>query len=1354
MRQWRNGAGNAPRHYAGTRSATGCALSRTRSLTAAAVAVAMMATVAITSLIPAYNAKADESILKNGSKCTPTSYTLGDASGTANGEDTGVATYVGRDLYVGKNTSNKKSISNENDVDGSYAVEAEGLTVVNGKLVMKPLKDSWKAGSASAGFRWGTVGFGSQFRPGDGKTVLAIGGTDSGIDTLTSGGVQGNVGAYVKGGFVGQSYAQWQGSKPAGSPWGYRYKASIAGGETKWSSNVERSSIVATQGDWKNDANGDVTFNASNPLKNVNGTDYSAYGTYIQKKLSEPLSKIQATGTVATGVASKGSIERHKYNYNDGNTVSYRFIYDDTSTTVDGSNNVTNNEKLITFTGDGVSAMQVFNIEGTALSSAGYRGVDFKFVNIPDEASVVINVDGSDIDFHTGWRFWWGDTEIGDGFSRAADAGVRELYSSAAQKIMWNFKDAEKVTIRGGVANEGTSDNKLTTDDPAAAMLGSILVPNGSFESHVSTNGRVYVGQDFMMYNPTAIGYESTGAGWEGKTASVLNMDQERHNLPWNGQMIANCPAIQWNKANSAGEALKGTTWKVYGTPEAAKAGTPSLGTITDGEFTDGNDDDGIIKFEGIERNAKYFVKEFATNSTEYTKVNPYIYQINTGNDENTHTDIVHVFNSEGTEITGTKADKKLTDSDQIINEKEGAALEWSKVDGADTNKILSGSEWQLQKNGFNEAYRITDSTKAVHAVTIQYDGVAAPSTGISLTYNVPVNLTAIVTDTDNGTDGVPQAVKWTSSDPTVASVNNGTVLGLKNGSAKITACSVADNTCATANITVTGAPSGSSAGGGSTTTGSVTISGDTHEVELNKTITLTATPTPSSDTVTWYSGNTSVASVTAGPDTTTTIKGLKAGTTTITAKTSSGATDSVTITVKDDSKVGVYFKKSAVNSQWGNYYLHYQKTDNYWPAVKMDNACNDKYVVAYIPKTDAHKGFGFLFRDSTNIGSGNWYGSNGENVSGGNFTFVNEGVGMHIESNSDKGEGVPSGCQATQSSAKMKARVSTAVLRSDKTGTVAINDMDDSVAAQSDDSTGSSTTSGADTTVYSCGDALGKCDMNTEPGKFRVVDLADGTYTLTETVAPNGYTAGGSYTVKIANGTATITDASGNAITDNKIPNARNTGAILWNKVSSDSANDKKLGGSEWKLTKTESFGWNATTGKAEYTDIGIAQQQAITIIDCEAAAGNKCTAPTDADGKAQTIYDVDPVEGQFKLEGLDWGTYTLEETKSPDGYDLDSTVRTFAFGPKSDSDGTGNWYSNSVAESNTDKTGTFTTADKTYDSDVFDFAVGGIKNQPGVVLPATGGEGNMKIFAAAIAAAMVAVVAACMALKVRRRQ
>lgn len=562
----------------------------------------------------------------------------------------------------------------------------------------------------------------------------------------------------------------------------------------------------------------------------------------------------------------------------------------------------------------------------------------------------------------------------------------------------------------------------------------------------------------------------------------------------------------------------------------------------------------------------------------------------------------------------------------------------------------------------------------------------------------------------------------------------------MKNGSATITACSVADNKrCATANITVTGAPSGSSAGGGSTTTGSFTISRDTHEVELNKTITLTATPTPSSGTVTWYSGDTSVASVTAGPDTTTTIKGLKAGTTTITAKTSSGATASITITVKDDSTINVYFKKSTVNWGDGNYYLHYQpKTGTSWPAVKMTDAgdCSD-YVVASIPKVDVVANHGYYFRNGVSPQSSGWYNSNGQNTDGEPFTFWDGTyTDMYVNTNSDKQRGKPRGCSVTSSAAKVKARVSAAMLKSNKTDVIAVNDAE-----------GSGTS--AAPIVYSCGDALGKCDMNTEPGKFRVVDLADGTYTLTETVVPNGYTAGGSYTVTIADGMATITDASGNTIADNKIPNARNTGAISWNKVSSDPANDKKLGGSEWKLTKTESFGWN-TNGVAQYTAIDKTQQSPVTITDCKSGTGKTCSAPAEG----QKIYDVDPVEGQFKLTGLEWGTYTLVETKAPDGYDVDSTVRTFTFGPVEGSDVTGNWNSNSVAEGTADKTGAFTTADKTYDSDVFNFAVGGIKNQPGVVLPATGGTGNSWIYAAALVAALIGVVAAGMALKVRRRQ
>lgn len=1432
----------------------------------------MMATVAVTSLLPAYNAKADESSLADGSKCTPTSYTLGDASGMAS-EDTGVATYVGRDLYIGKNTNGKANISNENDVDGSYAVEAEGLTVVNGKLVMKPLKDSWKAPNSSgiyssAGFRWGTVGFGSQFRPSDRKTVLAVGGANSGINSLSSGNVQGNVGAYGKGGFVGQSYAAWDSKnsyKPVtSSAQGYQYKASIAGSETKWSNNTSRSSIVAAQGDWQK--NNDVTFNAADPLKDVNGTDYTNYTeANLKTKLSAPLSKLEDTGTVnASGEASEGTATRYKYNYDKTtDPVSFQFTYNGGSTTVDGQS-VKNNEKLITFTGDGKSATQVFSLTSEQLSSAGYRGVDFKFVNIPKDASIVINVSGDNIDFHTGWRFWWGDTEIGGGFSQQEPKDIRELYSSVAQKIMWNFKDATNVTIRGGVANEGMADSKITTDDPAAAMLGSILVPKGSFESHVSTNGRVYVGQDFMMYNPTKA-YTGSGAGWEGDTASVLNMDQERHNLPWNGQMTANCPAIQWNKANSAGEALKGTTWNVYGTLEAAKAETSSLGTITDGEFTDGNDADGTIKFEGVAKSAKYFVKEFATNSTEYTKVNPYIYQINTGDDEDTYTNIVHVYDADGNEVSGSNADKKLTDSRAIINEKEGATLEWSKVDASDPTKVLSGSEWQLQKNnGSNEAYQITDSTKDVDKVTIQYNGDVVPTEGISLTYDVAVDLTAIVTDVNNGTDGVPQAVKWTSSDPTVVSVNDGTVLGLKNGSATITACSVADSAkCATATITVTGAPAdtknsttfyfkadgyasgntklryrllpaegnegwstegtdpvlsnvtncsgwlsvtidnpglkaveflfyqnnswyhnggansqenfmlqagqsavhvqnyvavngapsgcstgGGSGSGGSTTTGTVTISGPT-EVGLNKSIELKATTNPANDTITsWSSGDISVATVTSDGKNATVV-GRKAGRSTITVVTSSNAMASVTITVRDDSTINVYFQKSTVN--WKEYYLHYQpKTGTNWPAVKMTDAgdCSG-YVVANIPKANVAANHGYYFRNGNSPNSDGWYNSNGQNAEGDPFKFWSGTyTDMYVNTNSDKQPTKPKSCQFASSATKVRARVSTAVLKSSKTDVIAVNDAE-----------GSGTS--AAPIVYSCGDAKGKCDMDTRAGYFKVVDLEDGTYTLTEMVAPNGYSIAGPYTVTITttNGVTSVSikNANGGSIANSKIPNTRNTGTISWNKVSSDSNNGKKLSGSEWKLTKTKNFGWNATTGKAEYADIASDQQRPIAITDCvpaenKAAAETTCSAPAGAaEGRP---YDVDPAAGQFKLKGLEWGTYTLVETKAPDGYDIDSTVRTFTFGPAAGSDGTGKWKSNSVESKTDDTTGAFTTSDVEYDSSVFTFSVNGIKNKPGVILPGTGGAGDYWIYAAALVAALIGVVAAGMALKVRRRQ
>lgn len=1423
----------------------------------------MMATVTVTSLLPTYSAKADTA---KAGICTPKPISLGDNVGDLT-VDSGVATYVGGNMYVGANNQNRggayNTLNASQKIDKSYAVEAEGLTLVNGKLATNGVKTSWN----SKGFRFGVVGFGAQFRPKSGSDVLVVAGNST-SDTGNSTGYMWDAGNSSKsvsalGGFdngsTGRAFVQ---NTDSNLTW---YSARIKG-DTSWHLNADTNSSGSNAGRsvWDATASTDATdtnvyYDNNIGLSNVtlNGAtkNYSTFYTDNVLGLSTHLAGLQnsegvyvAEGTVGTAESStqtsttgatysNGYYTRHHYNFG-GNQIQYGFKFE-----ASGSNA----EKLITFTGDGTSAMQVFNIDATQLSSNGYRGVDFNFTNIPDNASVVVNVSGGNVDFHTGWRFWWNGLEIGDGYSKAATAAQKNAYSTAAQKIMWNFKDATQVTIRGGVATEGAGDGKKTDDDPAAAMLGSILVPRGNFEDHVTTNGRVYVGGDFSMYNPTAIPYVNNNDGWEGRTASVINMDQERHNLPWNGTFNSSCAVIQINKVDSSKNALAGTTWGVFKNYADAKAGTAAnaLRVVKDGGAFDLDDtDNGTIQIGSLNPNATYYLKEIASASGY--QVSDKVYQITAGAGGSTAQDVKE--SSDGTTWTAVA-------DNWIVNEKKGASLEWSKVDGSDSNKVLSGSEWQLTTSDGQTAYRITDSTKSVESVKIYYNGNVQSET-ITMTEGIPFDLTASVFGNGNKTDGVPQGVAWTATGSVVVD-DNGKVTAVNDGDGTVTACSLAaTNICATVNVTVpagtiikptpknsttfyfkaegytsgntklhyrllaegnedwstedtdpvlsnatncsgwlsvtidnpglkaveflfyqgdswyhsgsassssnftlsagqsavavqdyravNGASSGCSAGGGSgsggsTTTGTVIITGDS-VVSLGKTITLTATPTPSSDTVTWYSGNTSVASVTAGSDNTATVKGLRAGTTTITAKTPSGATASVIVTVKDDSTVGVYFKKSAVNSKWSNYYLHYQKTADYWPAVKMEDACNGDYVVAYIPKADAHKGYGFLFRDSTDIKTGNWYGSNGWNTNGDNFTFWNNGKGMHIESNSDKGKGEPSACQTTRSVARVKARVPANRQRSSKTAVAG---------------SGSSTT-----TVYSCGDALGKCDMNTAPGYFKVTDLADGTYTLTEMVAPNGYTAGGPYTVTITtvNGVTkvSITNAGDTAITGNKIPNTRNTGTISWNKVSSDSNNGKKLSGSEWKLTKTKNFGWN-DKDKAEYTDIASADQKLITITDCvpaenKTAAETTCSAPAGA-AEGQP-YDVDPAAGQFKLEGLDWGTYTLVETKAPDGYDVDSTVRTFTFGPVEGSDVTGNWNSNSVAEGTADKTGAFTTADKTYDSDVFNFAVGGIKNQPGVVLPATGGTGNSWIYAAALVAALIGVVAAGMALKVRRRQ
>lgn len=680
--------------------------------------------------------------------------------------DPGVATYVGRDMYIGGKPSDPSILDADNAPTGSYAVEAEGLAVVRGKLAMNPLKESWPYEGIGAGFRFGTVGFGSQFRPVDGSTVLAVAGIDSAITNMSvgySGDLPGKttVGAWNKGAWVGKA-------RTADSA-GYDYTAKIAGPITYWNTNNGRQSVVKTQGYWYAGENvqDSTLFNQVNFLKDINGKDYSNYSgeTGYLNTLSNQLNSFAKTGKVSYGVAPACDKDNrytiYKYNKTDCSyglvfDGSYKTINEDCADTSLNGKQFRNSERLITFKGDNTSMQQVFTIDASQLSNTYnneyYRGVDFAFEGIPNGASVVVNVTGSsNIEFHNGWRFWWNGTEISRGYeTRYSGTPLGEAYATASQSVMWNFVDTQSLTIRGGIAGEDRADweyggattgAKWTDDDPAAAMIGSILVPDGSFDDHVTTNGRVYVGEDFMMNNPK-IAYNFTNL--EGNSASVIDMDQERHNFPWSGSYTPDGSAIAWSKVDAADgmTPLSGSSWTIYGTVDDAKNETYPIVTVTDGGANDYSSDDGELQFNYLNQKAKigdpndkdyftYYIREVKAPAG-YQKSDTIYYATMNNTGEQVNYVQGHVDTVNGNKLVSFD-DSNTTGA--ISNTKITGTVSWTKVEESDTGHTpLAGSEWALTK--------VKDA-----------DGAEIPDAA---------SLTVI----DNDTNAEAVSNKWADSDP------------------------------------------------------------------------------------------------------------------------------------------------------------------------------------------------------------------------------------------------------------------------------------------------------------------------------------------------------------------------------------------------------------------------------------------------------------------------------------------------------------------------------------------------------------------------------------------------------------
>lgn len=1311
----------------------------------------MMATVAVTSLLPAYNAKADESH-NDGAICTPTSISLGTDTGSGT-VDSGIATYVGGDMYVGRKASSG-NMNNVNGPFGSYAAEAEGLTAVNGKLLMHPLKGLWtsyytdKDGAKNGyikdykGFRFGIVGFGGQYRPATGSSTLEVRGNSSDNDISWVGGAQ----AWGNAGWVGQTKT----SEP-------RYTANIAGASTNvygGSSNDILGASYGSQNTDKNkydnrnsvyvpsDTSGTVNWNQNDDQIGSTGQTFTEFGSYI-KTLSGNLSGLSKQQSSSVYVADATILSD---NENQNGLVRTKF---------DGSYTFTINnvhEKIIKFVGNGTSSMQVFNLPANMLNeSSSYTGVSFSFSNIPDTSSVVINVTGGNVDFHNGWRFWW--TDMNNQTVELGGLYMDPAYAKRAQQIMWNFADASNVVIRGGQGsgtttrsaknsaaekNDDVWDGSFpmkTNDDPAAGMLGSILVPNGSFESHVSTNGRVWVGGSFAMYNPDAVG----NTGQDGKcypfinyershSASALDMDQERHNLPWNGSYSTSCAAIAWNKVDdTAGHnALGGTSWTVYGKKDDAVNGTNALATIADGGWNDDADAEGSFQLGNLAKNGTYFLKESGT--AEGYAQNTNIYQINTSDTTEAAKNIVHVFNSNGTELTG-EADKLLTGG-KIVNKKTGSSITWQKVDGTDNNTLLAGSTWtliQMNGNTAEQSWNITDDQSGTEVKSVKiFDVNNNEVVSASFTNSTAQQFHAVAYD-QNGTLIDNAKLTWSSADSAVAAVSeNGLVTPTGNGNTTITVKSADGNVTASFTVNVSGV----------TVETFVSINGYTNGREISlkkgKTLKLTASVAPEGNTVEWSTSNNAdnvSLSTTTGTSVTLTANKVTSSPVTITAKetrTGKYVTLRVNVTKPPATTTTVFFKmQDAFNQNNGQkLFLEWKTANGNWPSDSGDppnrkemtvaSGCNG-YVSYTINEVMPASASFRIRRDKAGWTTAQSFYRPGANSG---FAF-NGGDIVTLNTATEILDTAPSGCAVTSTAAYSSRRV--AARRGEHRAVASVLRTQSNVVNVLENSTVSS-----------------KKDEDTKAGKFKVSDLANGTYQLKEKAAPNGYEVSDTvYTITIANGTATWSPAFGAGNTGNKIANTRKTGAVTWTKVSSDSNNAKPLPGSQWTLKQTKTFSWE--NGVAKYID---ADATLGTVTDCVNDENNvaDCSTQTGA------YVDLDGDSGKFKISGLVWGEYELVESKAPDGYDLDNTPHKFRIGPLEGGNIAGNWYANT--DFNTEGTSAYN------EQTTFTVNGGNIKNKPGVILPGTGGAGDYWIYAAALVAALIGVVAAGMALKVRRRQ
>ena len=264
-----------------------------------------------------------------------------------------------------------------------------------------------------------------------------------------------------------------------------------------------------------------------------------------------------------------------------------------------------------------------------------------------------------------------------------------------------------------------------------------------------------------------------------------------------------------------------------------------------------------------------------------------FLYQSDNGGDEPEDVEVSSITLSE-TSLSLTAGDSATLTATVEPENATDKTVTWTSsntdvatVENGTVKAVSAGSAVITAKAGEKTA-ECTVTVKAPEPEIVEATGITLSRTALSLKAGASAALTATIAPA-NATD---KTVTWTSSNTRVATVTNGTVKAVANGTATITAATK-NGKRATCTVTVT------------TDTTGVKLSRTSATVGKGSTLSLTATVSPASasDTsLTWTSSNKKVATV----DKNGKVKGIKKGTATITVKTANGQTAECKITVSE----------------------------------------------------------------------------------------------------------------------------------------------------------------------------------------------------------------------------------------------------------------------------------------------------------------------------------------------------------------------------------------------------------------------------------------------------------------------